>query len=304
MSQSTSKVLMVMPCAFGFNSQTAGSNDFQKKGFAEGAQATALREFASFVSLLKANKIEVALAEDTPSPATPDSIFPNNWFSTHEDGTLVIYPMLAPNRRLERKNTVIETIYRNFDVKRVIDLSWWENEGKYLEGTGSMVLDRVNRIAYACLSPRTDREVLEDFCSKLGYTYILFTAKDGKGTDIYHTNVMMSIGTEVAVVCLEAIADEDERARVRESLESTGHKIVEISLKQMAGFAGNMLELTSTDGRRLLILSGSARKALNKSQSQELLRHYRLLSPELDVIENNGGGSARCMLAELFYSQI
>lgn len=291
---------MVKPIRFGFNIQTADNNAFQKTGFERHAQENALREFTSYVALLRANGVEVVIAEDTPTPFTPDSIFPNNWFSTHEDGTLVLYPMYAPNRRNERKWETLEAIRKNFDVRRIVDLAWWENEGLFLEGTGSMVLDRCNKIVYAAKSQRTSEKVLEDFCKQMNYSPVCFESADRKGNPIYHTNVMMSIGTSHAVICSESIRDTAERVNVISSIEKRGKKIIDISFSQMENFAGNMLEISSTQGKAILVMSAAARKSLTPEQSKELSSHFKILSPQLDSIEMNGGGSARCMLAELF----
>lgn len=299
--QTTSTVFMVKPAKFGFNSQTAESNAFQRKdGYGRAVQEAALREFLAYATLLRANGVNIALAEDSLEPRTPDSIFPNNWFSTHEDGTLVLYPMAAPNRREERKGHFLEIIKRNFKVTRTIDLTHYEEEELFLEGTGSMILDRENKIVYACRSPRTNEKVLDDFCSQLGYTSVVFEAVDKNGQQIYHTNVMMAVGTTYAIVCLDSISDEAERGRVVESLERSGKKIMAITLEQMNQFAGNMLELRSNEGKKLLIMSATARKSLTPEQNRELSKTYRLLSPQLETIETNGGGSARCMLAEIF----
>lgn len=291
---------MVKPVRFGYNPQTAGDNLFQKRGFEEGAQENALREFTNYASLLKANKIDVVIAEDTERPYTPDSIFPNNWFTTHDDGTLVIYPMFAVNRRNERKDRVIEAIYQNFDVKRVVDLTWWETENQFLEGTGSMILDRVNKIVYAGRSPRTCEPVLENFCQEMGYRPILFDAVDSRGGLIYHTNVMMSLGNRFAILCTEAIRDPEQKKIVLDSLEKTGKRIIDLTLDQIDHYAGNMLRLNTTDGKEVLVMSATARKSLTPEQSKLLNGYFRILSPQLDFIEANGGGSARCMLAELF----
>lgn len=298
--QTTDKVFMVKPVRFGYNPQTAANNAFQKEGFEDNAQENASREFATYVSLLKANKVDVVVAEDTQVPYTPDSIFPNNWFSTHDDGTLVLYPMFAVNRRNERKSEFLETIRRVFEIKRVIDLTWWESEELYLEGTGSMILDRENKIAYAGRSPRTSEKVLADFCKQMGYSSLLFDAYDQNGELIYHTNVMMSIGTKYSIICLDAITDSVQREQVVDSLKATGKKIIDISFEQMTNFAGNMLELKSRDGKPILVMSSSARKSLTPEQTRELSGYYKLLSPGLEYIENNGGGSARCMLAEIY----
>lgn len=297
--QTTTKVFMVKPVRFGYNPQTAGNNAFSRPGRETSAQENALREFTSYVSLLRANKIEVVIGEDTPTPHTPDSIFPNNWFSTHEDGTLVLYPMSTVNRRNERKEEILDTIRKNFDVKRLIDLTWWETENLFLEGTGSMVMDRDNKIVYAVKSQRTSLKVLEDFCKQMSFSPVYFEASDRNGTAVYHTNVMMSLGTEYAVICTESIRPED-RERVLSSIKDSGRKIMDISFEQLEHFAGNMLELRNTEGKPILVMSASARKSLTTEQNRELSAHYKLLSPQLDYIETHGGGSARCMLAELF----
>ena len=260
----------------------------------------ARKESDNYVQLLKDNGINVIAVEDTKKPHTPDSVFPNNWFSTHDDGTLVLYPMFAENRRLERKPAALEAIEANFDEKRTVDLTHYEEEGLFLEGTGSMVLDRVNKIAYACESPRTNRTVLNDFCEQLGYTPVLFKAVDAEGTEIYHTNVMMHVGTETAVVCMEAIRDPEKRSEVRESLEKTGKTIVDISFDQMNHFAGNMLELRNKDGEPCLVMSLTAYESLTDEQIEFLKSRMTLITPDLDCIEQNGGGSARCMIAEIF----
>ncbi len=298
--QTTDKVFMVKPVRFGFNPQTAANNAFQREGFEEKAQENASREFSAYVSLLRANKIDVVVAEDTEVPYTPDSIFPNNWFSTHEDGTLVLYPMFALNRRNERKSEFLDVIRRNFEVRRLVDLTWWETENLFLEGTGSMILDRENKIAYAGRSPRTNDKVLADFCKQMGYTAVVFDAYDQGGELIYHTNVMMSVGTKFSVICLSAITDLQQRKQVVESLQVTGKTIIDISFEQMSSFAGNMLELKNRDGKPILVMSSSARKSLTAEQTKQLSGYYKLLSPGLEYIENNGGGSARCMLAEIY----
>lgn len=290
---------MVKPARFAYNPQTADNNAFSRPGRDGSSQENALREFTSYVALLRANKIEVVIAEDTPHPHTPDSIFPNNWFSTHEDGTLVLYPMSAINRRHERKPEVLETIRKNFEVRRLIDLTWWENENLFLEGTGSMILDRDNRIAYACKSYRTSEIVLNDFCKQMDYTPVFFEAYDRSGIAVYHTNVMMCLGTAYCIICTEAIRPED-RERVLKSITDSGRKILDISFSQLESFAGNMLELSSPSGRPAMVMSATARKSLTVEQSRELSVHYKLLSPQLDYIETHGGGSARCMLAEIF----
>ena len=300
--QTTDTVLMISPVAFDYNEETAVNNAFQEEGDESDSAISkqARKESDAYVQMLRDNGITVITVEDTKEPHTPDSVFPNNWFSTHEDGTLVLYPMFAENRRLERKPAALEAIDESFNKERTVDLTHYEEEGLFLEGTGSMVLDRVNKIAYACESPRTNRTVLEDFCNQLGYSPVLFKAVDAEGTEIYHTNVMMHVGTEVAVVCLDAIKDPDQRAKVKESIESSGKTIVEISFDQMNHFAGNMLELRNKDGEPCLIMSLTAYESLTDEQIDYLASKMTLITPDIDCIEQNGGGSARCMLAEIF----
>ena len=299
-SQTTDTVFMVSPVAFDFNEETAVNNAFQDEDDVSDTAKVARQESDAYIKLLEENGINVVAVEDTKEPHTPDSVFPNNWFSTHDDGTLVLYPMFAENRRLERKPAALDAIKANFEVKRTVDLTHYEEEGMFLEGTGSMVLDRVNKIAYACESPRTNKTVFEDFCNQLGYSPVLFKAVDADGMEIYHTNVMMHVGSEIAVVCLESIEDPAQRAKVRESLEGTGKTIVEISFDQMNHFAGNMLELRNKDGEPCLIMSHTAYESLSDEQIDFLESKMTLITPDLECIEQNGGGSARCMIAEIF----
>ena len=299
-SQTTDTVLMISPVAFDYNEETAVNNAFQEEDEINNTAEEARKESDAYIKLLEDNGINVIAVEDTKKPHTPDSVFPNNWFSTHDDGTLVLYPMFAENRRLERKPAALEAIDNNFNKKRTVDLTHYEEDGLFLEGTGSMVLDRVNKIAYACESPRTNKTVLNDFCEQLGYSPVLFKAVDADGTEIYHTNVMMHVGTEVAVVCLDAIADDAQRTEVKESLEGTGKTILEISFDQMNHFAGNMLELHNKDGQPCLIMSLAAYNSLTEEQISFLESKMTLITPDLECIEQNGGGSARCMIAEIF----
>lgn len=302
--QSTSKVLMVRPVRFGFNEQTAGNNSFQKRGYELSAQDMALEEFDNFVSLLRANNVEVVVVEDTPEPHTPDSIFPNNWFSTHASGELVLYPMCAPNRRLERKESVlnvIKEIGERGKMRRIVDLTHWESENLFLEGTGSLIFDRKNRIVFACRSPRCYIAVLEDLCEKLDYEFLDFGAYDRDGKPIYHTNVMMCVGDKFVVACLDSIKNIDERTEFISFVEDCDKELIEISIDQMEQFAGNMLQLRSTGGEPLLIMSATAKRALTTDQLESLMSYCKIISPELESIETNGGGSARCMLAEIFF---
>ena len=302
--QSTSKVLMVRPVRFGFNEQTAGNNSFQKRGYELSAQDMALEEFDNFVTLLRANNVHVLVVEDTPEPHTPDSIFPNNWFSTHASGELVLYPMCAPNRRLERKESVlnvIKEIGERGKMRRIVDLTHWESENLFLEGTGSLIFDRKNRIVFACRSPRCDIAVLEDLCEKLDYEFLDFGAYDRDGKPIYHTNVMMCVGDKFVVACLDSIKNIDERTEFISFVEDCDKELIEISIDQMEQFAGNMLQLRSTGGEPLLIMSATAKRALTTDQLESLMSYCKIISPELESIETNGGGSARCMLAEIFF---
>jgi len=300
MSQSTSHLLMIRPVNFGFNEETAESNAFQNKDKNQQAvQAKALAEFNGFVDVLRENGVDITVIDDTPEPYTPDSIFPNNWVSFHSDGNIFLYPMQAENRRLERREDIINQLEDNFKVHHIVDLSRYEEHHQFLEGTGSMVLDRENKIAYACLSPRTDREVLNVFCEQSGYEAICFDAVDENGKAIYHTNVLMCVGSKFAVICLDSVANPHERIMVSESLTSTQKEIVEISFEQMNHFAGNMLEVKSKDGDTLIVMSESAYKSLEDGQISTLKKHGRLIYADIQTIENNGGGSTRCMMAEV-----
>ena len=300
----SNKILMIEPVAFGFNPETATNNYFQKESTREDAQTQALAEFQNMVELLRSKSIEVIVIQDTLEPHTPDSIFPNNWISFHEDGTFVTYPMFAVNRRTERREDIIEYLYnRGFHVSKRIDYSNFENNQIFLEGTGSVVLDRKHRRAYACLSPRTNRELFLRFCEDLGYKPIYFDALHQIGGDmrpIYHTNVMMAIGSTYAVICLESIVNQEQREMVGRELQTTGHDVIEITSEQMNRFAGNMLEIKALDGALYLCLSQSAYNALSEAQRTQLARHAQLLIIPIPTIEALGGGSVRCMMAELF----
>jgi hypothetical protein len=302
-SQATSHILMIRPVRFGFNEQTAVTNAFQDVKLAaqtkDLAQEDAQREFDEMVLHLKAVGVDVIEIEDTPEPHTPDSIFPNNWVSFHNNGTVILYPMQAENRRLERRKDIIKLLEERFYINRLIDLSYFEEQNKYLEGTGSMVLDRKFKTAYACLSPRTHEEVLQEFALQMNYEVVAFTAVDEAGKQIYHTNVLMCIGDMFALICLEAIPDLDERYVVRQTLEQSGRQIVEISLDQMKHFAGNMLQVKNAKGNSLLVMSTQAYESLSHKQIDALDDYATLLHFDLSMIEGNGGGSARCMMAEV-----
>ncbi len=294
---------MVRPVRFAFNEETAGNNAFQvRSASAEAARTTQLQavsEFDAYVALLREHGVRVDVLQDTPEPFTPDSIFPNNCFSTHDDGTLVVYPMFAQNRRREREKLLPFIAPEHFS--RVVDLTHWEAEGKCLEGTGSLILDREHHIAFACLSPRTDRDVMREWAEALGYDYFLFDSCDEQGMPVYHTNVVMHVGSTLAVVCLDAIRDAEQRATLEGLLEENGKTVVSITLEQMHQFAGNMLELQDQAGHPLLIMSQTARRSLSTKQLLTMSQHAAILSPDISAIEQAGGGSARCMLAEIFY---
>ena len=294
---------MIRPVRFESNPQTAASNRFQSQpGLSpENQQSAAANEFEGLVSVLRTAGIEVIVVDDTAEPHTPDAVFPNNWVSFHADGKVVLYPMEASNRRAERRPDVIDMLAaeHGFQVSAVIDLSHHEANGHFLEGTGSMVLDRVNRVAYACLSTRTQLDALGDFAQQLDYDVVAFDAVDRDGTPIYHTNVLMSVGERVAVICDEAISRPEQRQAVLQRLGASGHEIVSINFDQLESFAGNMLELRSADGRRVLAMSEQAKASLDADQLEKLASDARIVSAPIDTIENAAGGSVRCMLAEI-----
>jgi hypothetical protein len=301
--QSAGTVLMVRPASFGFNPQTAASNAFQQtpQGRGEGAaQEQVLREFDALAEALAGAGVAVLVADDTREPPKPDAVFPNNWVSFHGDGTVTLYPMLAPNRRLERREEILDQVVRGggFRVTRTVDLTHREQEEKYLEGTGSVVLDRTHRIAYACVSPRTDLDVLGEFAQLLDYDLVAFDAQDGAGQAIYHTNVLMAIGGRFAVVCGESIVRDLHRDAVFSRLRETGHEVIDISLAQMAQFAGNVLELAPSQGV-IVALSTRALDSLDARQRRVLESHAGLVPVAIPTIERLGGGGVRCMLAEV-----
>ena len=300
--QSTRTVVMVRPVRFGANPETLASNSFQspavpRDDFNQAAQ----REFDALAAALQAAGVQIQAFDDTPDPHTPDSLFPNNWFSTHADGTVVLYPLCAANRRAERRLELLDSLRAaGFICTRLVDLSAHELDGRFLEGTGSLVLDRARREAYACLSARTDARLLATWADELGYEVIAFHAQDAGGHAVYHTNVLMCIGTGFAIACLDAIRDPTERARVRERLVAGGRELVPISLDQLGSFAGNVLEVLSQDGSNVLAMSDRARATLEHAQLATLARHARIVASPIPTIEAAGGGSVRCMLAEVF----
>ncbi|WP_233632705.1 citrulline utilization hydrolase CtlX [Parapedobacter sp. ISTM3] len=294
-------VLMIRPVHFGYNAQTAVNNAFQRPT-AESAgriQRLAVAEFDAFVEQLRGHDVDVLVVQDTAYPHTPDSIFPNNWVSFHEDGTVVLYPMFAENRRLERKQQVLDAISSRFLIRHWVDYTGEETKGKFLEGTGSMVLDRRHRLAYACRSPRTDEVLLQEYCAKMAYRPIVFDANDGNGMPIYHTNVMMCLADGYAVINLESIVEAD-RATVVNALKETGKTIMPISQAQMDAFAGNMLQIENRAGMRYLVMSSQAYRSLRPEQVEQLTAFNPIIHSPLDTVECHGGGSARCMMAEVF----
>jgi hypothetical protein len=304
-SQVCGAVLMVRPKHFGFNAETALTNRFQQAGGSPASAAQALAEFDAFAAALAAEGVPVCVAPDS-DPPKPDAVFPNNWLSFHADGTVVLYPMQAPSRRAERRAEIIELVTREtgFRVSRTVDLTRHEKEERFLEGTGSLVLDHVARVAYACRSPRTDEVVAREWAAELGYSLELFGANDARGVPIYHTNVLMSVGTRIAVVALGNIVATD-RERVAERLRASGRDVVAISDAEMNAFAGNMLEVGSWDEHlgdfRILVMSRTARRALEPASFARLSAAVdSVLAAPIDVIERHGGGSVRCMLAEVF----
>ena len=302
-SQLASAVLMINPVRFESNPSTAASNKFQGRNpdSSNKQQRDAAEEFVGLRVALETSGIEVIQVDDTVEPHTPDAIFPNNWVSFHSDGTVVLYPMEASNRRTERRPDIIETLVEDheFVVRKIVDLSTHEAQAQYLEGTGSLVLDRVNRVAYACLSSRTHLDALGDFAQRMGYEVLAFDAHDRNGAPIYHTNVLMSVGEALAVICAEAIPREDQRDAVLRRLADTGHEVVTIDFDQMDAFAGNMLELRSVDGERILAMSEQAKQSLDVEQMEKLAANAQIVSAPIDRIESSAGGSVRCMLAEI-----
>lgn len=290
---------MIRPVNFGYNAETAVNNAFQIKSKDDDVQTKALKEFDEFVNILKRNGVDITVVEDTLEPHAPDSIFPNNWISFHNNGSVLLYPMYAENRRAERKEHVLEKISTKFFIKRKIDLSQYEEENIFLEGTGSMVLDRDNKIAYACLSPRTNEKILADFCRQMGYTSVVFNATDNKVQAIYHTNVMMCVADKYVVICLDSIQDKRQKEKVIDAIKQTGKEIIDITLDQMNHFAGNMLQVENDKGEKLLVMSTQAFESLTNEQKKKLEVFNKIIHSPLTTIETNGGGSARCMMAEV-----
>lgn len=302
--QTANTVLMVEPIAFGFNSQTAKNNYFQIEQKNIDLQEKAFTEFKNFVDKLVHKGIKVITVKDTLNPHSPDSIFPNNWVSFHEDGKVVLYPMFAENRRVERRKDILEIIKNEgFTINKIDDISSTEQQGKYLEGTGSMIFDHDYKIAYGSVSLRLDEDLFRDFCAKNGFQPVVFHSYQSVGNErlpIYHTNVMMCVAEEFVVICLDCIDDEMEREKVQEIIKSTNKEIIEISEEQLQQFAGNMLQVQNNGGEKFLVMSETAYKSLTKVQIEKIENYCEIIYADLNTIETNGGGSARCMLAEVF----
>lgn len=306
MQQTTNSILMIRPVSFRMNEQTAVNNYYQEDLSIKNAEINknAQLEFDDYVDKLKSFGINVIVISDTLENDTPDSIFPNNWISFHENGTIAIYPMFAENRRLERREDVLDTLEENgFLIENIVDYTSAEEQDVFLEGTGSMILDRQNQKAYCALSPRADEELFIEFCEDFEYTPVIFTANqtvNGTREAIYHTNVMMCVAETFAVICLSSIDDKKERKQVLESLKEDKKDIIDISEEQVTNFAGNMLQVQGSNNERFLIMSQAAYDSLTKDQINRIEKHCKIISSSLSTIETCGGGSARCMMAEVF----
>jgi hypothetical protein len=296
------EILMIRPYQFYFNQQTAGNNFFQSNINIENANELAIAEFDAMVEKLRAHRIKVNVVQDTKDPSTPDSIFPNNWISTHAGGTLCLYPMYAENRRAERKLSVLEFLQANYKIENLLDITNFEKEGKFLEGTGSMVLDHDNKIAYGCISERLDKEAFTYWCDKMQFKPISFKSLDDKAQPIYHTNVMMCMGNQFVVICLESIPNELEKQIVLESFLQTNKEVIIISQDQLNHFAGNMLQVFNMNEKPHLILSEQAHTYLHPAQVKSLEKYNQLLPISIPTIEALGGGSTRCMMGEIYLS--
>ena len=301
--QITDTILMVRPAAFGPNDQTSTTNFFQsssKELNNQSLQQSALKEFDNMVEVLRKHDINVIVVDDTTAPVKPSAIFPNNWLSTSPEGIVSVFPMYAPNRRAEKREDILKLLAEKFVVKDVQDWSEFEVQGKFLEGTGSMVIDHENKVIYTCYSPRTDISVLEKFADENKYRAIAFLATDKNGHPVYHTNVVMTLCEDFAVLCEEAIEEEWELIAIRQLLDSSGHELIRITKEQMHCFAGNMLQLKNNKGEKFLVMSQTAFDTLYEDQKEELSTRNNLLPIPIPIIEQTEGGSVRCMMAEIF----
>ena len=300
--QTTDSVLMIEPVAFGYNEQTAENNYFQVNSENERTQIRALEEFNGLVEKLRQRGVNVVVIKDTLEPHTPDSIFPNNWVSFGRDGKVVLYPMFAHNRRDERRMDILEELKnQGFEVSEVVDFTFGEKENRFLEGTGSMIFDHKNRLAYGSVSLRLDEDLFRDFTPVVFHA---FQTVNNQRLPIYHTNVMMSVGDKFVIICLDSIDDTFERQNVVEQIQNSGKEIIEITENQMQNFAGNMLQVSNSKGEKFLVMSETAYRSLSEEQIQRIEKYNEIIYSDLNVIETNGGGSARCMLAEIFLPRI
>jgi hypothetical protein len=301
MKQSTSHIFMVYPSTFGFNTETAESNHFQtKEVFSDENRIQAQKEFDKAVEQLRAIGIDVTVLKDETGVSKPDAVFPNNWISIHKEG-YILYPMEAENRRIERDPVFIDTLTKKLNISLIKDLSVYEQENRYMEGTGSIIFDHIHKKAYAAISSRTDAKIVEETCKLVNYKPVLFHSKDREGNIVYHTNVLLAIGTDYAILCLDAIPSEEERTLVSKELNDDGIEIIEINMDQMYTFAGNMLELTSSTGQKYLVMSKTAHDSLSAQQLEKIRQFAEPLVIDVSTIEKFGGGSIRCMMAELFF---
>ena len=305
MKQSTNSILMIRPNNFGYNEETALDNHYQNQGSLEmDSNENAQKEFDNMVFNLRQNGISVYVFQDDDINYTPDSIFPNNWISFHENGDVGLYPMYAENRRLERRPEVIKFLEdEGFNIDNIVDYSSAESENKFLEGTGSMILDRENRIAYCSISKRSNEDLFIEFCEDFEFTPVLFNSYQSVGDKrlpIYHTNVMMCLATNYVVICLDSIDDKKQRKNVSNFINESGKKLIEISENQVGSFAGNMLELLNDKGDSILVMSKSAENSLSEIQKNSIKKYSKIISSNINTIEVCGGGSARCMMAEIF----
>lgn len=302
-NQLTSNILMIRPANFGYNPETAGNNAFQvddEQLTVDARKAKAIEEFDAFVEQLRAVGINVIVIEDTFAPLKTDAVFPNNWISFHEGGLVVTYPMFSPNRRLERRQDIIDQLSTQFAYQNHVRLERWEQEAQFLEGTGSLVFDRANKIAYACLSERTHPDLLEEYCQFMGFQKVAFNSVDKTGMPIYHTNVMMAMGDSFVVICMDSVAESKDKATLQQIFKQTQKEIIPITFEQLYAFAGNMLQVKNTQDDTFLVMSSQAFHSLTAAQIRQIETHTQILHSDISTIETYGGGSARCMMAEVF----
>jgi hypothetical protein len=303
MSALTNNIVMIRPAHFGYNAETAVNNAFQQKATEDQndiIRKEAIREFDNMVEMLRSKGVNVEIIQDTDTPVKPDAVFPNNWISMHDNGTVITYPMYAKNRRIERREDLIESISQKYRINNQYSFTFYEDEGEFLEGTGSMIFDRENEIVYACLSPRTHITLIDKFNLLMKTKSIVFKTLDKNKQPIYHTNVMMALGQDFVVICMDCIPDEEAKKQLTASFEKTGKQIVEITYDQVDSFAGNMLEVLGKNNERYLVLSQTAYESLNEHQKAILSQKTNLLPVPIPTIETYGGGSVRCMMAENF----